>query len=197
MSARAWCAALALALLARPAEAHIIASQLGDFYAGAVHPMTALEDVVLWVALGILAGLQAPGQARWLSAVFPVALVAGVGAGLLAGVPSLPVVDAVLMVVLGVMAAALVRLPAPVLCAVAAVVGLARGVANASGVGPATNVWLFVGGFALAGYVAVTLATGLAAAFRLGAPWRTVALRAGGSWIAAIGLMAGGYALAG
>lgn len=197
MSARAWWAAAALVLLARPAEAHIIASRLGDFYAGAVHPLTALEDVVLWLALGILAGLQAPGRARWLSVVFPAALVAGLGAGLAWKVSSVPVLDAVLMVVLGALAAALARLPAPVLCAVAALVGLARGVANASGVGPATNVWLFVGGFALAGYVVVTLATGLATAFRLGAPWRTVALRTGGSWIAAIGLMAGGYALAG
>ena len=58
--------AAAFSLCAQPAAAHIVSSRLGDFYAGAVHPLTGLQDVILWTALGILAGAQPAAQARWL-----------------------------------------------------------------------------------------------------------------------------------
>jgi urease accessory protein len=76
-----------------------------------------------------------------------------------------------------------------------------RGVANAGGVGPETNRLLFGAGLAGAGYAAITLVMAATLAFRRpdagpSAAWRGIALRACGSWIAAIGLMMGGFALA-
>ena len=196
---RAAAAAVLLPFAASPASAHIVSSRFGDFYAGAIHPLTGLADVVLWLALGLLAGLQPARTGRWLLPVFPLGLLAGFGTGLWAGTDAVrPVVDAGGMVVLGGLAALALRLPVPVLAAVGLLLGVLRGAANSSGLGTDGNPVLFGAGLAVAGYVCMALVVAATVAFRgAGAPWRTVALRAGGSWIAAIGLMAGSFALAG
>lgn len=188
-----------LAVCARSAEAHIVSSRLGDFYAGAAHPLTGLQDVVLWTALGVVAGTQPAARARWLVAVFPAGLVAGFLLGLTGGMTSgVAAVDAGCMVALGGLIAMAVRLPGPALGAIAFALGLVRGAANAGGVGPETNAALFAAGFAAAGYVAITLLSAAVLAFRRPDPcWRSIALRAGGSWIATIGILAGGFALVG
>ena len=38
-------------------RAWVAVTRLGDFYASALHPLTDLQDVLLWVALGMQAGL--------------------------------------------------------------------------------------------------------------------------------------------
>lgn len=192
-------AALFLALCARPAEAHIVSSRLGDFYAGAAHPLTGLQDVVLWTALGVLAGTQPAARARWLVGVFPAGLVAGLLLGLAGGVTNgVAAVDAGCMVAIGGLIAAGLRLPGAALLTVAFMLGLVRGAANAGGAGADTNTVLFAAGFAVVGYAAITLLTAAVLTFRRpDTGWRSIALRACGSWIAAIGIMAGGYALAG
>ena len=154
---------------------------------------------MLWLALGVLAGMQPPSRARWLVLLFPACLLAGLGLGLAS--PGLVVpgwVDAALMVAVGGLVALAARLPGAAVYGVAALVAVARGLANASGVAGDTNVMLFAAGFAVAGYAVLTLAAGATAAFRApGVGWRTVALRAAGSWVAAVGLMVGGLALRG
>ncbi len=192
---------LAWAALSRPAEAHIVGSRLGDFYAGALHPLTGLEDWVLWLVLGLLAGTQPIDRARWIVPVFPSGLLAGFGAGLASGpsavaLASSPVVSAGLMVLLGSVLAGAVRLPGPLLAVSAGAVAVVRGMANAGGVEPASNDALFAGGLALAGYAALTLVMAATEAFAgRGQGWRVITLRAAGSWVAAIGIMFGGFAL--
>jgi hydrogenase/urease accessory protein HupE len=53
---RALMAAAMLLTGTSAADAHIVAARLGDFYMGASHPLTDLQDVVLWIATGVLAG---------------------------------------------------------------------------------------------------------------------------------------------
>jgi len=185
-------------LLSSPAEAHIVASRLGDFYAGALHPLMGLQDVILWTALGVLAGMQPPARARWLVLLFPAGLLTGFAFGVKAGVTDgSALVDAGMMVTLGALLALAVRLPGPILCGIAMLLAAVRGFANAGGVGPENSVPLFAAGFAVAGYAAITLTAAAALAFqRPDQGWRTIALRAGGSWVAAIGIMVGGFALA-
>jgi len=106
-----------------------------------------------------------------------------------------------MMVLLGLLLALGFRINVAALCAIALVLCLMRGVVNATGVGTGTDTVLFGAGVALSGYVFITLATALTFTFRRpdGQPartWRAIALRACGSWIAAIGLMMGGFALA-
>jgi hypothetical protein len=57
--------------------------------------------------------------------------------------------------------------------------------------------WSTAVGITTVGYVVITLATGSAVAFLHGAgTWRPIALRAGGSWAAAVGIMVLGLHLA-
>jgi urease accessory protein len=193
--------AVTLLAIAQQADAHIAAARLGDFYSGALHPLTDLQDLVLWTALGLLAGTFGASKARWLVLVLPLGLLAGLAFSLKLGVSAAaPITDAGVMVTLGLLLATGIRLPAVVLWVLALGLAVVRGIANAGGVGPQTNVVLFGAGLAVAGYAAVTLIMAVTLVFRgsdLEAPplWRRIALRACGSWIAAIGLMMGGFAL--
>jgi urease accessory protein len=195
-------ATVALLTAAEPADAHIVAARLGDFYAGALHPLTDLQDLVLWTALGLLAGSLGAAQGRWLVLALPLGLLVGLVLGLAFGAGTVPpVANAAMMVVLGLLLATGIRIHAAPLCAIALGLALMRGVVNADGVGPETNRLLFAAGLASAGYAAITLIMALTLAFRRSdagpsAAWRGIAIRACGSWIAAIGLMMGGFALA-
>jgi urease accessory protein len=195
-------AAAALMASAQAADAHIVASRLGDFYAGALHPLTDLQDLILWIALGVLAGSLGATKGRWLVLVFPLGLLAGLVLGLTSGgVSAGPVADAGMVVVLGLLLAANVRISIAPLCAMALGLAMMRGAANSGDVGLETNRLLFAAGLAGAGYAAITLTMAVTLAFRgtdanPSIAWRGIAIRAFGSWIAAIGLMMGGFALA-
>ncbi|WP_024511234.1 HupE/UreJ family protein [Bradyrhizobium sp. ARR65] len=195
-------AAAVLLAQANAAEAHIAASRLGDFYAGALHPLTDLQDIILWGAMGVLAGSLGAATGRWLVLVFPLGLLAGLVLGQSFGVASMwATVDAAMMLVLGLLLAAATRIPTGLLCALAFALALIRGAANASDLGPETDRLLFAAGLACAGYAAITLAMALALAFRgldssPSTSWQKIALRALGGWIAAIGLMMVGFGLA-
>lgn len=185
-----------------PAEAHVVAARLGDFYAGALHPLTDLQEMVLWLALAVLAGAMRDQRGRWLALVFPLGLLAGLYVGIRFDLSRLmPFADAALMIALGLAIAAAVRLPAGVLAAGGFAIAVLRGAAGAAGATPQTDLLVYGAGLALAGYAVVLLATAgtygfLVARGRAAGPWRHVALRACGSWIAAIGLMLGSFALA-
>jgi len=190
-------------LAASSANAHIVGARLGDFYSGALHPLTDLLDVLLWIALGLLAASLGAARGRWLVLVLPLGLIAGLALGLDLHVDvGGQLTGAVMMVVLGVVLAAGIRISAMVLALVGLAVAVVRGMANAGGVAPETDPTLFAAGLAASGYVAITLVTAAVVAFREygGAEqsprWRSIALRACGSWMAAIGLMLGGFVLA-
>ncbi len=187
---------------AQAADAHIVASRLGDFYTGAVHPLTDLQDLILWAAMGVLAGSLGASRGRWLVLVFPLGLLAGLGLTRATGFVSAgPAADAGMILMLGLLLAAAVRIPMALLCAIAFGLAVMRGAANAGDLGPETNRLLFAAGLACSGYAAITLT--MAATLVLRRPeagtstaWRGIAIRAFGGWIAAIGLMMAGFAYA-
>lgn len=195
-------AAVTLVASARAAEAHIVASRLGDFYTGALHPLTDLQDLILWAAMGVLAGSLGASRGRWLVLVFPLGLLAGLVLVRAVGFVSVgPAADAGMILVLGLLLAAAARIPTALLCAIAFGLAAMRGAANAGDLGPETNQLLFAAGLACAGYAAITLTMALTLVFRRpdagpSAAWRGIAIRAFGGWIAAIGLMMAGFALA-
>jgi hypothetical protein len=87
------------------------------------------------------------------------------------------------------------------LCSIAFGLAVMRGAANADDVAPETNQLLYAAGLACAGYAAITLTMALTLAFRgaeagTSPAWRGIAIRAVGGWIAAIGIMMFGLALA-
>jgi urease accessory protein len=187
---------------APPAQAHIVAIRLGDFYAGALHPFTDLQDVLLWLALGVLAGSLGAMRGRWLVLVFPLGLLTGLTmAPALRDATADTAVNAGLTVLLGLLLAAAARVPTALLCVLAFVLAVLRGAANAADLEANTDRVLFGAGLVCTGYAAITLVMALTAAFRGTAAatttsWRGIALRALGGWIAAIGLMMAGLAFA-
>lgn len=187
---------------AQAADAHIVASRLGDFYTGALHPLTDLGDLILWAAMGVLAGSLGAAKGRWLVLVFPLGLLAGLVLARTTGLVSAgPAADAGTILVLGLLLAAAARIPTALLCMIAFGLAVMRGAANAGDVGPDTNQLLFAAGLACAGYAAITLTMAATLAFRqaeagTATAWRGIAIRAFGGWIAAIGLMMAGLALA-
>jgi hydrogenase/urease accessory protein HupE len=195
-------AAVLLLTQAQVADAHIVSARLGDFYAGALHPLLALQDVVVWVALGLLAGSLGAASGRWLVVVFPLGLCAGLALAVGSGVaPASPLVDAATILVLGLLLAAALRIPATLLSAIAFLLGAVRGAANAGELAPQTDRLLYAAGLAAAGYVTITLVMALALTFRRPetepvSSWRGIAVRAVGGWVAAIGLMMAGLSLA-
>lgn len=198
---RAACAALLLVAAPSAAQAHIIASRLGDFYTGALHPLTDLQDVVSWTAIGVLAGSLGAASGRWLVAIFPLGLLAGLVLGGSWDLAGGSAANAAVLLALGLLQAAAARIPAVPLGAIAFALAMMRGAANAADLAPETNRVLFAAGLACAGYAAITLIMAATLAFRraeLGAAsaWRGIAIRALGGWIAAIGLMMAGLALA-
>ncbi|MGJ4957110.1 HupE/UreJ family protein [Bradyrhizobium sp. HKCCYLRH2015] len=195
-------ASVLLLAQAQLADAHIVSARLGDFYAGALHPLLTLQDVVVWVALGLLAGSLGAASGRWLVVVFPLGLCAGLALAAGSGLaPASPLVDAATILILGLLLAAALRIPVTLLSAIAFMLGLMRGAANAGELVPQTDRLLYAAGLASAGYVAITLVMALALTFRRPetepvSSWRGIAVRAVGGWVAAIGLMMAGLSLA-
>jgi hydrogenase/urease accessory protein HupE len=184
---------------ASTAEAHIVAARLGDFYMGVVHPLTDLQDVVLWTATGVLAGTLGAAKGRWLIAVFPLGLLVGLSLGQVFSATSTQLSDAAMMLAIGLLLAAAAQVPTFMLCAIAFAVAVIRSAANGADLGPETDRLLFAAGLACVGYGAITLAMALTAVFTNSdgvASWRTIAVRALGGWIAAIGLMMASLVLA-
>ena len=186
---------------ANAAEAHIVAARLGDFYAGAAHPLTDLQDIVLWIAIGVLAGTLGAAKGRWLILAFPLGLLAGLPLANVFGATSTQLADAGMMLAIGMLLAAAVQVPALLLCAIAFAVAVIRGAANGADLAPETDRLLFAAGLVCAGYAVITLTMALTAMFRRtgsdsATSWRSIAIRALGGWIAAIGLMMGSLALA-
>jgi urease accessory protein len=192
---------LLVALLrAAPAHAHIVSIRLGDFYAGALHPLTDLQDLILWAALGVLAGSLCAAKGRWLVLIFPLGLLAGLTAAnwLNTGVAG-PLVNSGLILLMGLLLAAAPRIPLAALCAIAFAVAAVRGAVNAADLVPQSDRLLFAAGLACAGYVTITLLMALAVAFmqpEITTGWRHIAIRSLGGWIAAIGLMMLGLSFA-
>ncbi|WP_036291871.1 HupE/UreJ family protein [Methylosinus sp. PW1] len=200
-SRQACVGALFLLLSATSAKAHILGARLGDFYAGAAHPLTDLKDVTLWVALGMLAGSLGASKARPLLLLFPFGLAIGVTSAMTLNATSDGALFAAgALVLIGALLASELRIPAVALGGLALVLAAMRGAANAAAVGSETNRLLFVAGLSIAGYVVVTLVSAATLAFRGESSdaraWRSIAIRALGSWLAALGLMMGGLALA-
>jgi len=183
-------AAATVVLAPSAARAHLVDTRLGDFYGGVLHPLTAFEEILPWLALAALAAFQGAARARWLVLVFPLSLLAGCALSQLLNPSFIPAVTLALVAITGLAVAAAIRLPLPVLLGLAAVMGLVHGLQNGRAMTATTDQLLFIAGVTAVGYGVVTIATGGAIAFLRGAGgWRPIALRASGSWVAAIGIM--------
>lgn len=179
--------AAALILLA-PASAspHPIPG-VGGFYAGMLHPLTAIEFLLPMIALSLLAGQQSRESAIAILVTFPLSLAAGASLGIPSRVPSIVAwVNLRPMAVLGLLVAAR-PLPPSVAADVGTLLGLTIGLADCAELGGQVSPWRFIPGLALAGLLLVTY--GIGSVRRLSAPWIRIGFRVIGSWIAAVGIL--------
>lgn len=173
---------------AEPALAHLVSADVGDFYAGLLHPLTSWEHLLPLAGLAFLAAQSGRGGGRLAVCLLPLALVVGVCGGALWPLPRAAAGLAGLwLAVCGVLAA----WPGPCrpalvgLCA--AGLGVALGWRGGADWAVSRAGWQFVPGVAACGF----LLTALGAAWlpRLEGGWRGKARGALGLALTLAGLL--------
>ena len=179
-----------------PAQAHLVETGFGAFYDGFAHVFVTPADLLVVVALALFAGQRGTGTARLTVFALPAAwLLAGLWSGALTMPASaetdLPLLTTLSFGLAGVLVALNARIPAPAIAAFVILAGLIHGYVNG-----ATMVLDRTGVLALVGAVsAVFCLTAIASAqvTTLETGWTRIAVRVGGSWIAAAGLLMVGW----
>jgi hydrogenase/urease accessory protein HupE len=175
-----------------PAHAHLVNTGFGAYYDGLAHVVMTPADLLVVIAVAMLAGQRGTQAARW--ALFALAAAWLAGGVLGARHPAdavLPLATTFTFGLAGVLVALDAKLPAAGVALVAVAAGLVHGYANGASMAPGG-----AGPLALAG--AVTAAFCVAAvvaaqATTLKAAWSRIALRVAGSWIAAAGVLMLGW----
>jgi len=181
---------LCLLMAASVAHAHSPVKGIGGFYAGFLHPVTGLEHVLPFAALGILAGQQGDRVAPALFLFAVMVMLGALGALLIPALPYIGLLNILSGVLLGALVAAAWRLPVVVLYVIAIVFGLTHGFANGTALNGAFKPYLFIPGLGLAGLVVpawMMIVTDLI--LRQKYNWMRIAVRVAGSWITAIGVL--------
>lgn len=182
--------ALCLVTAANAAHAHAVINGIGGFYAGFLHPVTGLEHVLPFMALGILAGQQGDRVAPALLLFALMVMLGAVGALLIPALPYIGLLNILSGVLLGALVAAYWRLPVVFLYVIAIAFGLSHGFANGAALNESLNPYLFIPGLGLAGLVVPAwLMIMVDYILRQKYNWMRIAVRVTGSWIAAIGLL--------
>ena len=181
---------LCLLMAASIAHAHSPIKGIGGFYAGFLHPVTGLEHVLPFAALGILAGQQGDRVAPALFVFAVMMMLGALGALWIPTLPYIGLLNILSGVLLGALVAAAWRLPVVVLYVIAIVFGLTHGFANGAALNGAFKPYLFIPGLGLAGLVVpawMMIVTDLI--LRQKYNWMRIAVRVAGSWITAIGVL--------
>ena len=180
-----------------PADAHLMTTGLGPVYDGMMHVLVSPHDLLALAMVAVLGAMNGPvGGRRALFSLVPAWLVAGWVASLGVSAASatwVEIVPIVSLLALGVLVAVDCALPAWLVSLVALAVGVAHGSLNGESLAADEAGNLVLAGITITVFAAVALAAGGAVSLR--APWTRIALRAGGSWTAAIGLLTLGWTL--
>ncbi|MCC6195777.1 MAG: HupE/UreJ family protein [Burkholderiales bacterium] len=188
--------ALALAWVCAPAYAHLEATGMGPVYDGITHFVTSPEDLVVVLALALLAGLRGAAYGRRAVFALPAAWFVGSLVGLSASASSIGDAGAaVLFAGLGALVVADARISQRVLVALCALVGVVQGYFNGTGMGWSASA--IVAALAIMGAVFVLAVLAAALVVQARAHWGRIAVRVAGSWIAASGVLMLGWAIRG
>jgi hydrogenase/urease accessory protein HupE len=187
---------LAVALWCGPADAHLDATGMGPVYDGLMHFLTSPEDMVPALAMALLAGLRGAPYGRRAMFTLPAAWLLGSLFGLTAAAASIGALGASFwFLLLGSLVVADAKLSLRSMTALGALLGLAHGYLNGTGMGLSVPSLVATLGLAAAVFVVVVLVAALVVQLR--AHWARVAVRVGGSWIAASGLFMLGWSIRG
>ena len=171
-----------------PIYAHLASGRFGDFYAGSLHLLTAIEHMIPMIALGLLAGQQGTRASRIMTVSVPIALAAGTVIGISVSELSFSVyINSFSFLLVGGLVALNNNLPSRFILVIAAILGITHGYSNGNAIEPTLSAINYVSGVASSGLVLVSLFAGLAISAEK--EWQKIAVRVAGSWIAAIGLI--------
>lgn len=184
--------ALLVAMAPLPVHAHLVTTGVGPYYDGAAHFFLSFDELLPALALAVFAGLGGPRHGRWLIAILPLAWLAG--AHFFKGFLN-PLGVTAALIVPGVLAAWDRRLPLWSVICIAALLGLAAGAVNGAAMSAAGLGARGVLGAVAMAFVCATLAAAMVVSAR-NAPLR-IAVRVAASWLAAVGVLALGWALKG
>ena len=189
-------AMLAVILGCGPAEAHLDATGMGPMYDGLMHFLTSPEDLVPALALALLAGLRGAPYGRRAMFTLPAAWLLGSLLGLSAATASAGTLGASFwFLALGGLVVVDAKLSLRAMTALGALLGLVHGYLNGTGMGLSAPAVVAAIGLASAVFVLVVLVAALVV--RLRTHWARIAVRVGGSWIAASGLLMLGWSIRG
>jgi hydrogenase/urease accessory protein HupE len=169
---------------------------MGPIYDGLMHFLTSPEDLVPALALALLAGLRGAPYGRRAMFALPVAWLLGSLVGLSAALASAGTLGASFwFLVLGGLVVADAKLSLRSVTALCALLGLFHGYLNGTGMGLSAQALVTALGLAAAVFVLVALVAALVVQLR--ARWGRIAVRVGGSWIAASGILMLGWSIRG
>ena len=169
---------------------------MGPVYDGLMHFLTSPEDLVPALALALLAGLRGAPYGRRAMFTLPAAWLLGSLVGLTAATASAGALGASFwFLLLGGLVVADAKLSLRSMTALGALLGLVHGYLNGTGMGLSASAVVAALGLAAAVFVLVVLVAALVV--RLRAHWARIAVRVGGSWIAASGLLMLGWSIRG
>lgn len=183
--------ALAFGLAAQPAHAHLVGVEFGDFYAGALHVLSAPEHVAAMVGLALLAAFHPRESSRRILLGVPVGLIVGVA--LAAFTPleiSMEPAIALTLILAGLVGIAARPMPTAILATFGGAVAMIHGFVNAVSARAVSVDWLLYGGGIVATFsVLIILLIAAVATLTEMADWLKIAARAVSSWMTAIGIM--------
>jgi len=183
-----------LLFLPSAAPAHLVTTGLGPVYDGIGHLVLTPEDLVPTLALALYCGLRGARTSRYAVFLLPLAWFLGGLIGTMSGLEPAYPLSAASFLLLGILVAADIALPLPVVAPLTVLIGLMHGFLNGLVLksGPGIAGLLGIMG---ALFVLVTLAT--AVVVSLEKPWTRIVVRVLGSWIAASGMLMAGWHLQG
>lgn len=160
---------------------------VGDFYAGMLHPLIALDQLLALVAIGLLSAQCRKQIARRVVLVLSLAVVAGaISFPLLPQIPRLAFVPLAATVAAGVLAAVAKPIAEIAVVPIGLVAGFWIGAANAFDSGPQVSFFQFAAGMASSVLLCSVYVTVAAGKLFTRAP---LAIRVAGSWLAAAAVM--------
>jgi hydrogenase/urease accessory protein HupE len=178
------------ALTATPAHAHLVETGFGAFYNGIAHLALTPSDLLIVVALALLAGQCGTRAARWALLALPCAwLIGGAVGALFPSNVTLPVLTTLTFGLAGALVAFNARLNAAAVALCTMTAGLLHGYVNGASLGSSGTLALtgaVTAAFCLFAILAAQVTT-------IRAAWGRIALRAAGSWVAAAGILMLGW----
>lgn len=194
MRAAAYRIALALtaALVAAPANAHLVETGFGEFYDGIAHLAVTPADLLVVVALALLAGQRGRGAARYAVFALPVAwLLGGILGARWPAAAAAPLLTALSFALAGALVALNLKVRDIGIAALAITAGVLHGLVNGATMAPAGVSTLALGGVVSAIFFLTAILSAEVTALPAG--WPQIAVRVAGSWIAATGLLMIGW----